>query len=191
MISSVCAWRWKDRTPPERIAPSFSVNRVNYLYNEICKVVNFSSSFFLPLQLFSLPRTFPFSAHPEPPCQTSFISILPTLKITSLSCISISSFGSRLAFYSPHSPAPCSFPSTPLPPAPHLLCLLLFWLYLSLSQSLLIHPGPSPPTSQGSGHLIYRACLLHRGLHFPPLALTDRSLLPLPLSLRVHIDHGA
>lgn len=54
----LCAWRWKDRTPPERIAPSFSVNRVNYLYNEICKVVNFSSSLFLPSQLFTLPRTF-------------------------------------------------------------------------------------------------------------------------------------
>lgn len=46
------AWRWKDRTPPERIAPSFSVNRVNYLYNEICKVVNFSSSLFLSSLLF-------------------------------------------------------------------------------------------------------------------------------------------
>lgn len=54
----LCAWRWKDRTPPERIAPSFSVNRVNYLYNEICKVVNFSSSLFLPSQLFTLLRTF-------------------------------------------------------------------------------------------------------------------------------------
>lgn len=42
----LCAWRWKDQPPPERIAPSFSVNRVNYLYNEICKVVNFSSSLF-------------------------------------------------------------------------------------------------------------------------------------------------
>lgn len=54
----LCAWRWKDRTPPERIAPSFSVNRVNYLYNEICKVVNFSSSLFLPSQLFTLSNTF-------------------------------------------------------------------------------------------------------------------------------------
>lgn len=58
----LCAWRWKDRTPPERIAPSFSVNRVNYLYNEICKVVNFSSSLFLPSQLFTPPRTFPGSS---------------------------------------------------------------------------------------------------------------------------------
>lgn len=54
----LCAWRWKDRTPPERIAPSFSVNRVNYLYNEICKVVNFSSSLFLRSQLFTLYNTF-------------------------------------------------------------------------------------------------------------------------------------
>lgn len=54
----LCAWRWKDRTPPERIAPSFSVNRVNYLYNEICKVVNFRSSLFLPSQLFTPLRTF-------------------------------------------------------------------------------------------------------------------------------------
>lgn len=78
MISSVCAWRWKDPTPPERIAPSFSVNRVNYLYNEICKVVNFSSSLVLPPQLFSLPRTFPFSARPDPPRRTTFFpSALP------------------------------------------------------------------------------------------------------------------
>jgi len=46
---------------------------------------------------------------------------------------------------------------------------------------------PSLQPSQGSGHLIYRACLLHLSLHFPPPALTDRS----PLSLCVHIDHGA
>lgn len=48
-------------------------------------------------------------------------------------------------------------------------------------------PRLSPHPSQGSGHLIYRACLLHLSLHFPPLALTDRS----PLSLCVHIDHSA
>lgn len=47
------------RTPPERITPSFSINRVNYLYNEICKVVNFSSFFLFPLsQLFSYTRYF-------------------------------------------------------------------------------------------------------------------------------------
>lgn len=70
-----------------------------------------------------------------------------------------------------------------------LLLLLLFGPYLSFSRSLLIYPHPEPPfhPSQGSGHLIYRACLLHLSLHFPPPALTDRS----PLSLRVHIDHGA
>ena len=50
------AWRWKDPTPPERITPSFSVNRVNYLYNEICKVVNFSS--LLAFLLSSCPLSF-------------------------------------------------------------------------------------------------------------------------------------
>lgn len=140
MISSVCAWRWKDRTPPERIAPSFSVNRVNYLYNEICKVVNFSSSLFLPPQLFTLPCTFPFSAHPE---LHSFPST-PLKIIMSLSCISISSIGSHLAFYPPPSPPPYSFsPSPSFSPALHLLCLLLFWPYLSFSRSLLIYPRPS------------------------------------------------
>lgn len=97
----------------------------------------------------------------------------------SLSYISISSISSRLAFYSPYSPAPYSFPSTPLPPALHLLCLLLFWPYLSFIQSLFIYPGPPPPTSQGSGHLIYRACLLHWSLHFPPLVF-DRQVPPPP-----------
>lgn len=85
----LCAWRWKDRTPPERIAPSFSVNRVNYLYNEICKVVNFRSSLFLPSQLFTPLRTFSgpqlispiFFALPErspPPTPTPFY---PTVTI--------------------------------------------------------------------------------------------------------------
>ena len=43
----LCAWRWKDQSSPESGAPSFSVNRVNYLFNEICKVVNFSTSLLL------------------------------------------------------------------------------------------------------------------------------------------------
>lgn len=110
----LCAWRWKDRTPPERIAPSFSVNRVNYLYNEICKVVNFSSSLFLPSQLFTLPNTFlvlssfpPLVLPVTPPsthCTKTNLSLLHLLhQLTSLvhilrvaqSCFHIFFFNSR------------------------------------------------------------------------------------------------
>lgn len=84
----LCAWRWKDQPPPERIAPSFSVNRVNYLYNEICKVVNFSSSLFSSFSAlyssshFQLISIFCAS-------WTLLLSIHPSQEIICLSCISI------------------------------------------------------------------------------------------------------
>lgn len=142
----LCAWRWKDRTPPERIAPSFSVNRVNYLYNEICKVVNFSSSLFLPSQLFTLPRHFlgpqlisvfvRFLQPPHPPLsirppqKNSFVS--PPV-ITPINIISshFRNFHSKIRtffFFLPSSASSSSLlsslfifphrsvPSTPLPP---------------------------------------------------------------------------
>lgn len=150
----LCAWRWKDRTPPERIAPSFSVNRVNYLYNEICKVVNFSSSLFLPSQLFTLPRTFwvlssftslscttppPSTPHPWKREKKEFVS-LPL--VTSINIIT-----SHFAFYSkivlshflPLHPPNCSapfsfssslFPSTPLSPPRSTSLIAVFALSL-------------------------------------------------------------
>lgn len=84
----LCAWRWKDQPPPERIAPSFSVNRVNYLYNEICKVVNFSSSLFSSFSAlyssshFQLISIFCAS-------WTLLLSIHPSQEIICLFCISI------------------------------------------------------------------------------------------------------
>lgn len=139
----LCAWRWKDRTPPERIAPSFSVNRVNYLYNEICKVVNFSSSLFLPSQLFTLPRHFlgpqlisVFVRFLQPPlCPSVRPKKKPNLRLlqllhqlTSLARI-LEIFAQRSAlFFLPSSASSTSllssvfifphlsFPSTPLPP---------------------------------------------------------------------------
>lgn len=136
----LCVWRWKDRTPPERIAPSFSVNRVNYLYNEICKVVNFSSSLFLPSQLFTLPHTFW--------VLSSFPSVV--LPVSSPLVTSVNIISSRFAF---SSTIPFFHISTSL--STSLLSSLiywslflssLFWPYLPLSRSLLIytHPTASP-----------------------------------------------
>lgn len=67
----LCAWRWKERAPLERRAPSFSVNRVNYLHNEICKVVNLGSSL-----LFLHLRSFVFFCTLE--VLSSFPSVRPT-----------------------------------------------------------------------------------------------------------------
>lgn len=138
----LCAWRWKDRTPPERIAPSFSVNRVNYLYNEICKVVNFSSSLFLPSQLFTLLSTFwvlssfPCFALPEPPLSTrrkkKVLSLLQLLhQLTSLACILLwDLFPNVLPHYSaPYSFPPSLFLSSALP----LLCSTSLIAVLALS----------------------------------------------------------
>lgn len=154
----LCAWRWKDRTPPERIAPSFSVNRVNYLYNEICKVVNFSSSLFLPSQLFTLLSTFwvlssfPCFALPEPPLSTrrkkkGFVSLAV---ITSINIISLhfalrpfskcftSQFCSLLIF-------PVSLPLLCPPSALLYFSHCCFGLISLLAEAYWYIPTPVPP----------------------------------------------
>lgn len=142
----LCAWRWKDRTPPERIAPSFSVNRVNYLYNEICKVVNFSSSLFLPSQLFTLPNTFlvlssfpplVLPVTPHPPIAQKLICLLHLLhQLTSLvHILRVAQSCFHIFFLTPDPPhiaAPSSFSfflSTPLP----LVCSTSLIAVLALS----------------------------------------------------------
>lgn len=148
----LCAWRWKDRTPPERIAPSFSVNRVNYLYNEICKVVNFSSSLFLPSQLFTLPHTFwvlssfPSFALPEPPllsshrpkkliCLSSTITSINIISSYFPFCAKIF-FSHVLPLHPPHYSALYSFSSSlflsnllPLLPSTSLIAVLALSLF--------------------------------------------------------------
>lgn len=161
----LCVWRWKDWTPPERMVPSFSVNRVNYLYNEICKVVNFSSSLFLPPQLFTLPHTFKFlssfpflvSCPPQPTHQKTHLCLLHLLyQLTSFPRIwhfaqipfPLLIFTSSSALYS-FSDTHSLF-SIVLRP-------LLLWPYLSLLARAYWYiptpstPPPTPRPTQGAG----------------------------------------
>lgn len=151
------------------------------------------------LTLFGSSAHFPLFALPAPPLSTvapknSFVS--PPL-VTSVNNIS-EHFAFSLSFLHIFTSSFTSllssilifshlfFARLPLLHATSLIAVLALSLFKQKPIDI------SPPhtlllPSQGSGHLIYRACLLHLSLHFPPAALTDRS----PFSLRVHIDHSA